>query len=137
MTKLIAAALAVGLIATSGMAQSKVAAQIPFSFYVVDYKLPAGSYEIGAMSNGQVIKVSSADSKDSVVALFNPIVNGSRTAPTSAKLVFTRYGSEYFLSEVWSPDSSTGRSVPKTHRELELAKQNEGVRIESVLTAKR
>ncbi len=137
MTKLIAAALVVGLIATSGMAQSKVAAQIPFSFYVVDYKLPAGSYEIGAMSNGQVIRVASTDSKDTVVALFNPIVTASRMPPATAKLVFTRYGNEYFLSEVWSPDASIGRAVPKTHHELELAKQNEGVRIESVLTAKR
>jgi hypothetical protein len=38
------------------------------------------------------------------------------------KLVFTQYGSRYFLSEIWVNGNRRGRQLPKTSREKELAK---------------
>ena len=42
------------------------------------------------------------------------------------KLVFTRYGEQYFLSEIWMAGYRAGWQVPKSRREVEIA-QNETV----------
>jgi hypothetical protein len=39
------------------------------------------------------------------------------------KLVFNRYGSQYFLAEIWVGSAALGRQLPKTSREKELAKE--------------
>ena len=39
-------------------------------------------------------------------------------------LVFQRLGDNYFLSQVWTEGSSSGREFPKSKREVQLAKNN-------------
>jgi hypothetical protein len=39
----------------------------------------------------------------------------------TGKLVFHRYGNEYFLSEVWTPGDEWGHRLSKTRREREIA----------------
>src|SRR2546421_11018984 len=113
MTKIIAATLALGLMAATAMAQSKVVAEIPFAFYVGDTQLPAGSYVIKAV-NASASRISSESL--SVAFIPNQIRNPSQQP--AAKLVFNLYGSDYFLSEIWTGDGSTGMAVQKSKREV-------------------
>jgi hypothetical protein len=40
------------------------------------------------------------------------------------KLVFNRYGEQYFLSKIWAPFSDTGRELTKSRLEREVAAQS-------------
>jgi hypothetical protein len=41
--------------------------------------------------------------------------------PSQGKLVFHRYGDEYFLSQIWQAGVNAGRELPKSRREIEVA----------------
>ena len=47
----------------------------------------------------------------------------SRSAPLRGKLVFQRYGTSFFLNEVWSQDNSTGQTLAPSSREEEMARR--------------
>ena len=135
MTKIIAATLALGLMAATAMAQSKVVAEIPFAFYVGDTQLPAGSYVIKAV-NASASRISGTSSESLSVAFIpNQIRNPSQQP--AAKLVFNLYGSDYFLSEIWTGDGSTGMAVQKSKREVELAKTIGPVPVETARVFRR
>jgi hypothetical protein len=40
-------------------------------------------------------------------------------------LVFHRYGSQYFLAQVWSAGNSEGRELPRSRAEREVASNNQ------------
>ena len=132
MTKIIAATIALGLMAATAMAQSKVVAEIPFAFYVGDTQLPAGSYVIKAV-NASASRISSESL--SVAFIPNQIRNPSQQP--AAKLAFNLYGSDYFLSEIWAGDGSTGMAVQKSKREVELAKTIGPVPVETARVFRR
>ena len=45
------------------------------------------------------------------------------TPTDKGKLVFHRYGDQYFLSEVWPAGATTGRVIAKSRAESELEKK--------------
>lgn len=106
----------------SAQAQSlanRINVNIPFDFTVADRQLPAGQYWIGRAqpnSGDLVLAISNSDSRA------NAITTSVQTlAPqNAARLIFHRYGDQYFLYQVWPAGSLTGRAIPKTHREREL-----------------
>jgi hypothetical protein len=50
------------------------------------------------------------------------LTHGARAASgVEGKLVFSRYGDRYFLSQVFSAGSGVGRQIPKSKLERELA----------------
>jgi hypothetical protein len=101
---------------------------IPFDFYVSDKLMPAAEYEVFGWDNA--------------VRVYNPatrLTAGIQTqalgkdtgAVVMAKVVFNRYGEEYFISEIWWGGRTGAGNVPVlTKRELELAKTFSPVRIE-------
>ncbi len=135
MTKLMATTIMVGLMAISVIAEPLATVKVPFAFHVGDSELPAGSYEIGnvAMNAMRIVNI---ENRNMAVAV-SPIPI-TRNAPSSqpAKLVFNRYGSDCYLSEMWPPGALTGRAIPKSDREIELAKKIQPVRID-LITASR
>jgi hypothetical protein len=52
-------------------------------------------------------------------------LNGS----DKTKLVFDRVGDQYFLREVWTEGAKSGRQLPKSKLESELAKNNSPQRL--------
>ena len=135
MTKIFAATITAGVMAISAMAQPTVTANIPFAFYVGDMKLPAGSYEIETV-RPQVLRIKNA-STHNVAAAFNPVPITRPEAPgRPGRLVFYRYGVSYFLSEMWPAGSSTGRLVPRSDFQLELARKTLPIRIESLTVSR-
>ena len=102
----------------------RLTANIPFDFSVAGHKLPAGKYWINRAQQGDgdtVIQIRSTDGHSSITRLTIP-VSGSKPSKTSS-LVFNRYGNEYFLSEIWPMGAVTGRELPKTRAERDLARK--------------
>jgi hypothetical protein len=114
------AAIAVILSSVAAFGQNmNVRANVPFNFVVRGNTLPAGQYDILSMSStGGVLSVR-MENKPMATIGTNSIE--SLTASEKTKLIFHRYGSEYFLAEVWLEGNSRGVEIPKTHREKELA----------------
>jgi hypothetical protein len=91
-------------------------ATISFNFIVGSRTMPAGQYTVEDVRPLLILK--SADG-----GILNVITDSiqSLDAQTVGKLVFHRYGNQYFLSEVWTPGRTSGRQVSTTGRERELA----------------
>ena len=98
---------------------TRLKADIPFSFHAGKTAMPAGSY---AVQSGMVARGFLGMRSESGAAFVNIItVPGSTSRPTdNAKLVFNKYGGEYFLSEVWTPNSTTVATLAKPAKELDL-----------------
>jgi len=115
-------AVVLALTAVSANAQGVSKRQtfvVPFEFSVGEKVLPAGEYIVS--SETQLIRVESKDRKQNVAVL--PV--GTRIGPRSladVKLKFRRYGSEYYLSQVWLADG-IGRDI-KRHRTTSDIAQN-------------
>ena len=135
MTKIFAATITAGVMAISAMAQPTVTASIPFAFYVGDTKLPAGSYEIETV-RPQVLRIKDTATHN-VAAAFNPVmITRPEASQRPGSLVFYRYGSDYFLSEMWLAGSSTGRLVPRSDLQLALGRKTPPIRIESLTVSR-
>jgi hypothetical protein len=96
-------------------------AEIPFNFVVGQKTLPAGEYEIrpGNKFNQDVLCIKKVDS--SAVASTITFGQGAKRQQSGLYLVFNRYGSHYFLSEVWTELDQVGRKAPKSAAEKELS----------------
>lgn len=108
----------------SAQMPQSVQVNIPFDFAAGKATLKSGAYTIRRTS-GNALTIKSADGK--TVLVNAPLAIGSRDYKAGARLVFNRYGDQYFLSQVWlSPDS--GRQIFTSGAEAraarELAKTN-------------
>ncbi|HEX6719457.1 MAG TPA: hypothetical protein VF088_20305 [Pyrinomonadaceae bacterium] len=84
-------------------------AKIPFDFVVGDKKLPAGEYFIGNAETTSDVVLAISSSNDVANTLTIPVE--IRTPTDTAKLIFHRYGDQYFLFQVWQVGATTGRAV--------------------------
>jgi|SRR4030095_6425234 hypothetical protein len=97
---------------------------VPFDFVVANKKLPAGKYLISrAQPNAGdlVLAVTSRDNQANAFSFTVPVQ--VLTATDKGKLVFHRYGDQYFLSEVWPAGATTGRVMAKSGAERDLEKK--------------
>jgi hypothetical protein len=98
-------------------------ATIPFSFNVGGKTFPAGQYNVKRLnpqSDKAALAITSVDGRMSRVVLTTPILANS--VQESAKLIFNRYGGQYFLAQVWTPADATGLELPKSRSEREWAR---------------
>jgi hypothetical protein len=132
--RLLAVAVALVLsMAVSGKcnAQEKVKANIPFEFVVGDATLPAGEYQIKSalVSDSSAQLIQRSDGSVSMMVLTNAAdQKGENSNP---RLIFQRYGSQYFLSQIWWGE--TGRQLHKSRREKELARTEQSNEVAVVL----
>ena len=121
MTKRLIYSFAVILLAAASVyAGQEVRAVIPFSFHVGNSLLPSGRYSADInLVPGGVIALRSADGKSHVMALSSGVQSSAGPAP--AKLIFHRYGNEYFLFQIWDGSGDMGRELGQSRREKELA----------------
>ena len=106
-------------VAGTSFAQSKtVQAKVPFDFTVGNKLLPSGTYTIKEQSTGLIV-VKNHDKAIAMISLVNPDDN---KAAGGGKLVFHKYGSQYFLSEVLSDRTNMDVQVPvsKTEKRVKL-----------------
>ena len=92
---------------------------VPFGFHVGNSMLPSGEYTVDTNAAPGVIRLRSADSKSAVMIFANSVQTSA--TPSTGKLIFNKYGDEYFLSQIWKAGNGTGCQLRKTKRELEVA----------------
>lgn len=94
----------------------KVKVNIPFDFTVSEQKLPAGEYWIGrAMQNDVVLLVTEPNGRSKAMRLSNSVETSSPS--NKGRVVFHRYGNEYFLFQVWQAGARVGRQLPESKSE--------------------
>jgi hypothetical protein len=114
-----------GLIAMAGLAQAQmlhVKADVPFGFTAGGRQLDAGTYSIQRKlgESSEVLVLRNHETGQSINLAAN---RAEKLHPaTESKLVFHRYGNDYFLSEVWVQGSDSGERFVASNRERELAK---------------
>ena len=99
-------------------------ASIPFSFNVGDKSFPAGVYRVRQLnpaSDRVALEIKSADGRRGKITLTSFVRNAR--AAERARLVFTRYGEQYFLTEVWTPARDAGLALPTSRSERLLARK--------------
>ena len=94
-------------------------ADVPFNFIVTGATLPAGEYTIKGLGNG-TMSISSSDMNAHTLVLSNRCE--SINSATKSKLVFHRYGDRYFLANIWVAGETSGRQLPTSGREREVAR---------------
>ena len=118
---LIALTLLTMLMVPATQAQSiMLAADIPFDFVVGDKQLHSGEYHVKQMHPG-VTLIQSKDARSSAI-VFTTTKQAGKISEVGT-LVFNRYGDQYFLSKIWAASSDTGREVPKSRLEREVAQR--------------
>jgi hypothetical protein len=112
------------LLAIRVTAQTReLVADIPFSFTVCNRQMPAGTYTVRSITSStpNLLLVRSKDNQSAEIACTHDVQGSKRT--TDGKLIFNRYGDQYFLSELWFPGEMTGNQVFKTEREEVLIRE--------------
>jgi hypothetical protein len=105
--------------AGSALAQDHgVRATVPFDFTVGDKLLPPGTYEITTAMSG-VIEIQNRSKHVAVLTTTSPDSNKSRIS----KLVFDKYGNQYFLSEILCQSANMNVSVPPSKHEKQARQQ--------------
>ena len=121
--------------ATAGGALAQdlaVQANVPFAFTVGNQLLPPGNYYITTPSSG-VIEVRGRN--NSVPVLTTTTYNG-KALHNGAKLVFTKYGSQLFLTQILGPNGSLNVSAPSSNQKKRTRQQEAMVETpSSVITA--
>jgi hypothetical protein len=108
--------------ATNAQSTNKVVGHVPFEFSVGDQSMPAGDYAVKpATSNGNALMIQNDDARISAIRLSNSVQ--SRTDKGRARLVFHRYGENYFLAEVWTGSGAEGRQLLKSRRERAIERE--------------
>ena len=118
---LIAIVMLVGILATNARAQmtsgQRVIANIPFAFYVGDKTLPAGRYAITVLnstSDRQFLQLRSADGRSIAMVL---TIRATGKASEKTKLLFRRYGDQYFFAHAQVAGDSITLSALKSRAE--------------------
>ena len=101
--------------------QYRITANVPFEFSIGEKKLPAGKYSVGRIRQGSddtVLSVDDSGGHWKAIRASSSVQTLNTT--NKARLVFRRYGNEYFLSQVWAAGALTGRQFPRSQHEREL-----------------
>ena len=104
--------------ASHGFAQdTEMRVNVPFAFHNGSQRMPAGVYNV-KMESEHVILLRGYSTSGFVTT--NPEIG---KPSNKGKLVFQRYGDQYFLREVWPANSETGQKCAKSklEREVEIA----------------
>ena len=114
--------LVVALAVTSISAQSNHYFQvtIPFEFAINSKTLPPGEYIVKRVSSDKPgwLSISSINGRTGLSVLTHGV--RARTLLAESKLVFRRYGDQYFLSQVWEAGDSDGHELRKSRSESGL-----------------
>ena len=94
-------------------------ATIPFEFRIGNTAFPPGEYSV--RNSGGVLSVQKTAGSHKAGMFLTVGEDRPAGAKAAGTLLFNRYGDTYFLSKVWSAESTQAQAPPKTPREKELA----------------
>ena len=102
---------------------------IPFAFTVDNHKLAAGQYYILDVVAERTLALTTADRKHTVIV--NDLPEYTKSDSRDSHLVFTKYGDQYFLTQLWVKGESTVRKPWASKQAVALARN--GVSFEPVI----
>jgi len=115
--------LLTGLMAAQSLTSSTVMAQVPFDFVVGNKIIPAGEVAVASANlDGRILAIRNFDARKSALTAWSTA--GSGAMASSTKLVFKRYGNQYFLSSISLENSAVIYQMPESKAEAELRAQN-------------
>ena len=122
LTLVVGLALATGVKSANGQITSHaVSASIPFDFIVGDKTLSAGSYIVSSATNdGSGLRIQKSNRKSATFTLSNTVSEKSQRA--KVRMVFHRYGEQYFLAQIWSGDGY-GRELRRSKLEPKVRQE--------------
>src|SRR3974390_1340781 len=109
-----AAVFALSSAAIAQTSPGDLVVDVPFTFSANGEKLPAGHYMVNQQSD--IIRIFNDHHQGVFVATHRAI----RTQTDGSKLVFHRYGDEYFLFAVWTTGKKSGKELFPSGAEREL-----------------
>lgn len=136
---LIATIILVGSMAMAAKAQAsgntQINANIPFEFSVGNKTLPAGEYTVRQLNptvHPSVLQFKSKDGSASSLIQMDSVIG---KAQESAKLIFRRYGSQYFFAQAWVDGANTGLQAPKSRAERLAEREVAGIKAKTEAVA--
>ena len=117
--------MAAGAAPASARSVDALRAQIPFDFHIGDTLVPAGRYTVRSL-NADESALRISDGRHGASVNTNA-TQGAVSGRGSARLVFRKYGDQYFLAAVWGPDN-TGRSLNASKAERNMRKETQSAR---------
>jgi hypothetical protein len=124
MKKQLFALLSLGLLLATASAYARtvnVKANVPFKFVVAGRTMPKGEYTIRTLDGINHPLLIRGDGQKQSIFLAHSCVS---VKPVQTKLVFNRYGDQYFLSEIWTEGNDAGYQLAKSRREVEMARND-------------
>jgi len=104
-------------------ALAEVRFNVPFDFTVGKVTLPAGSYSVSRIGSIQThLQLKNKDSKEGAVAPINYVELNPGQVSDASKLIFHRYGNQYFLAQFWNLGSVTGYELRRSKAEREIGR---------------
>src|SRR5947209_4196000 len=125
-TSLLALSLLVSMLAAAAPASAKsgndLRAQVPFDFYVGDRLISAGDCRVTSVnSDDSGLRIDANGGRQSAVTMTH-MASGSVNKKANPRLVFHKYGDQYFLAAVWGAEQD-GRELRESKRERNLRKE--------------
>lgn len=117
---IVALALATAAVSANAQSRNEVMASVPFEFVVGDKTLPAGEYNVRAITRDALI-IQGTENGKSAIRLSNETEKSKKS--THARLVFRCYGQKYFLAQVWNGDT-VGRDLAKSRQERAIERES-------------
>ncbi|HXE63931.1 MAG TPA: hypothetical protein VN519_10355 [Bryobacteraceae bacterium] len=115
MKRLITAAFLAALaIVTLHAEDLQVIATIPFDFHACSRVMPSGKYVIQSEGSALLLR---AEGPSRAACITVPHAAFDPTGAQTAKLVFRRYGRDYFLRTIWGGLSNSGKELPVERQE--------------------
>jgi hypothetical protein len=112
--------LTLAVVSVSAQTPTGAEVNIPFDFSAGKTSLKAGTYII-TQSGHKALQI--RDAKDKKTILVNaPLTIGARDFQSGERLVFNRYGNEYFLTQVWLT-ADEGKQLFPSKAETTAARQ--------------
>ena len=104
---------------TSG--STRLTANVPFEFNAGGQTLPAGEYtivQVNPASDRAVMQLRTKDGRQTAMIQMGPVIG---KAENSSRLIFHRYGDQYYFAEAWIEGETSGLQAPKPRAERRLA----------------
>jgi hypothetical protein len=115
--------VAVGVGSVRAQNAGAMAVSVPFDFAAGGKMLPAGAYLVRRNIAGArvTVQLRSIDGRRSLDLPIHTV--GGTDVQAESRLVFNKYGDQYFLSQVWLSGRSIGEELAKTTRERTLGSE--------------
>ena len=108
-------------------ASRQLIANIPFEFSVGDKAMPAGNYTVRQINPGSDNAILQLRSKDGSAGAMLQMTSVLGKTQASARLVFHRYGNQYFFAQAWTTGDSEGLEAPRSRGERGMVERIAGV----------